>query len=753
MPPTQENRLIAIDTPLGPNVLLLRGFTGHEAISRLFGFELDLLSIDPEIKFEDIIGQKVTIRVRLGKEKERFFHGVISRFMQTGSDVGMANYRATMVPALWFLTRTADCRIFQNKKVPDIIQEIFKENGVTDIKTVLKATYEPRDYCVQYRETDFNFVSRLMEQYGIFYFFEHEEKKHTVVLSDDLSAHQPCPEQSKVSWNPHGSDNLDEDVITSLQWEETFRFGKYAVTDYNFETPSTSLRSEVKTQIDVGGNDKYEIYDYPGEYGKKAEGDGIAKIRMQEEEAQYKLISGSGGARVFTTGYKFTLQDYVRKDVNGDYVLTQVQHVASVGNAYTAGAAGGGNESDYSNSFICIPAKRPFRPPQVTPKPMVQGPQTAVVVGKSGEEIWTDKYGRVKIQFHWDRYGKMNESSSCWTRVSQNWAGKNWGAMFIPRIGQEVIVEFLEGDADQPIITGRVYNAEQTVPYALPANQTQSGIKSNSSKGGGGSNEWRFEDKKGSEEIYLHGQKDWTIAIENDKNQTVGHDETLSVGNNRTKKVKVDQSEDIGSNKKIHVGATHTETIDSDKTMTIGGNHTETISGNETITVKTASAHTIALARALTIGAAYQVSVAAAMNETIGGAKAEEIGAVKSVNVGVSSSENVGTNKSTDAGGSISEKAGEDISEDAGNNISENAGKDVSTSAGKNIACKAGENVSISAGKKMMLTAEDEITLKTGDATIVMKKNGNITIKGNKISIKGDGDIVIKGSKIGLNPS
>ena len=744
MPPTQENRLIAIDTPLGPNVLLLRGFTGHEAISRLFSFELDLLSADPEIKFENIIGQKVTIRVRLGKEKERFFHGVISRFMQTGSDVGLANYRATMVPALWLLTRTADCRIFQSKKVPDIIQEIFKENGVTDIKTVLKASYEPRDYCVQYRETDFNFVSRLMEQCGMFYFFEHEEKKHTVVLSDDLSAHQPCPEQSKVSWNPHGSDNLDEDVITSLQWEETFRFGKYAVTDYNFETPSTSLRAEVKTQIEVGGNNKYEIYDYPGEYGKKAEGEGIAKIRMQEEEAQYKVVSGSGSARVFTTGYKFTLQDYVRKDVNGDYVLTQVQHVASVGSTYTTGAAGGGNESDYSNSFICIPAKRPFRPPQVTPKPMVQGPQTAVVVGKSGEEIWTDKYGRVKVQFHWDRYGKMNESSSCWTRVSQNWAGKNWGAMFIPRIGQEVIVEFLEGDADQPIITGRVYNAEQTVPYALPANQTQSGIKSNSSKGGGGSNEWRFEDKKGSEEIYLHGQKDWNILIENDKGQTIGHDETLEVKHNRTKKVGVDQSEDIGSNKKIHVGATHTETIDSDKTMTIGGNHTETISGNETITVKTASAHTIFLARALSVGAGYQVTVGGAMNESIVGLKAEEIGAVKSVNVGGNSSENVGANKSVDAASNISENAGKDISM--------SAGKNVAISAGDNMSGTAGKDVSISAGKKMILSAADEITIVTGSASIVMKKNGDITMDGKKFTITASGNVVVKGSKIELNP-
>jgi len=739
---TQENRLIAIDTPLGPDVLLLRGFTGHESISRLFSFELDLLSTDPEIKFEDIIGQKVTIRVRLGKEKERFFHGIISRFMQTGSDVGLANYRATMVPALWFLTRTADCRIFQSKKVPEIIQEILKENGVTDIKTVLKATYEPRDYCVQYRETDFNFVSRLMEQYGIFYFFEHEEKKHTLVLSDDLSAHQPCPEQPKVSWNPHGSDNLDEDVITSLQWEETFRFGKYAVTDYNFETPSTSLRAEVKTQIEVGGNSKYEIYDYPGEYGKKAEGDGIAKIRMQEEEAQYKVLSGSGTARVFTTGYKFTLQDYVRKDVNGDYVLTQVQHVASVGNTYTTGAAGGGNEDDYSNSFTCIPAKRPFRSPQVTPKPMVQGPQTAVVVGKSGEEIWTDKYGRVKVQFHWDRYGKMNESSSCWVRVSQNWAGKNWGAMFIPRIGQEVIVEFLEGDPDQPIITGRVYNAEQTVPYALPANQTQSGIKSNSSKGGGGSNEWRFEDKKGSEEVYLHGQKDWNILIENDKGQTIGHDEKLEVENNRTKKVGVDQSEDIGSNKTIHVGANHTETI--------GGNMSLQVDGNKTESIHLASVETIALAKALTIGAAYQVSVGAAMNETVVGSKTEEVGAFSAEVVGGNKSEAIGGNKSETISGNKSLSTTKNLTETVGKSRTITITEDLKEDVGGKRTEQVTKEYVLNA-KKIQLVGEDQIVFKTGDAEITMKKNGDIEIKGKKIQIKGSGDVIVKGSNVKQN--
>lgn len=272
MPHTQETRLIGIETPLGKDILLLRGFSGQEGISRLSNFDLDLLSHDPDIKFEDIIGKRVTLRVTLGSDKKRYFNGFISRFMQTGSDRGLANYRATMVPWLWFLTRTSDCRIFQKKTIPDIIEQIFKDLGFTDYKLQLQGSFEPRDYCVQYRETDFNFVSRLMEQYGLLYFFEHEKGKHTLVIANDPSAHQSCPEQKEAKWEAQGSGALAEDVITSWQWEQTLRPGKYAVTDYNFETPSTSLDAEMKTTIEVGGNSKFEIYDYPGEYTKKKKG-------------------------------------------------------------------------------------------------------------------------------------------------------------------------------------------------------------------------------------------------------------------------------------------------------------------------------------------------------------------------------------------------------------------------------------------------------------------------------------------------
>jgi type VI secretion system secreted protein VgrG len=496
---TQENRLIAIDTPLGKDVLLLREFQGHEGLSQLFRFELDLLSTDPEIQFKDIIGKRVTIRLAIGDETERYFNGFISRFVLTGSDTGLVNYRATMVPWLWFLTRTSDCRIFQNKTVPNIVQQIFKEMGFADVEVQLKGTYEPREYCVQYRETDFNFVSRLMEQYGIYYFFKHTKEKHTLVLGDTPGTHPEFSGQKKFPWLPQGSDVIS-DVLTTVYWEQSFRPGKYALSDYNFEAPSTSLSVEVKTTVEVGGNSKYEIYDYPGEYEKKAQGEQLAKIRIEEEEAQHFILSSTSTCRAFTSGFKFELEEYWRKDLNTVYVLTQVSHQATVGSTYSSGKSTE-READYSNTFSAIPYKIPYRPARLTPKPIIQGVQTARVVGTSGEIIWCDKYGRVKVQFFWDREGKWDDNSSCWIRTSQNWGGKGWGGVFVPHLGQEVIVSFLEGDPDRPIITGRVYNAEVMPPLALPAAAEQSIIQDH------GGNKILMTGVEGSQQMQFYSPK------------------------------------------------------------------------------------------------------------------------------------------------------------------------------------------------------------------------------------------------------
>ena len=574
---TQENRLISIDTPLGGDVLLLQGFTGHEAISRLFNFHLDVFSTKENISFQDIVGQQVTIRVSLADNSERYFNGYVSRFAQSGRDTRFTHYQMEVVPWLWFLTRIADCRIFQNMTIPDIIQQVFKSRGYSDFSLSLTGSYDPREYCVQYRETDFNFVSRLMEQYGIFYFFQHNDGKHTLVLADSNSAYQPCPGQATAHYTQSGSAVETEDATTAWNIEQELRTGKYSLNDYNFTTPSTSLMASESTVYSVGGNGKFEIYDYPGEYFTPAQGTTLAKTRMEEEEASHLVISGSSVCRAFTSGYKFDLEDHYRDDMNDSYVLSEVQHVASAGSTYGHGESAGGPQ--YSNHFTCIPASVPFRPARVTPKPFVQGPQTALVVGKAGEEIWVDSYGRITVQFYWDRQGQKNEKSSCWIRVSQPWAGQAWGSMWIPRIGQEVIVSFIEGDPDRPIITGRVYNAQQTVPYALPDNQTRSTFMSRSSKGGGSSNynEFRFEDKMGSEQIFMNAEKDMDLRVENDSREFIGANRHLIVTTN--------QQEQVQADKHLHVEGNQFEKIDTDMSMQIGGDQKEKTTGDKSIEV------------------------------------------------------------------------------------------------------------------------------------------------------------------------
>lgn len=618
----QDGRLFSLNTPLGKDVLLLKDITGEEGISGLYSFHLNLLSENHSISFKDIIGKNVTISIALADGKTRYFNGIVSEFSQSHAgesgkaDILLSYYTATVVPWLWLLTRTTDSRIFQNLTVPEIVEKIFVEKKLKDFKLKMKDTYEKREYCVQYRETDFNFISRLLEDEGIYYFFQHEDGKHTLILADDPGDHQPCPEQVTARCRPHEGGIYDEDMIDTLLVKQEIRAGKYTLNDYNFEMPNTNLKTEVPSNQKLGPEER-EYYDYPGGYGKKSDGDRLANIRMQEEEARITTFHGTCNCRAFTSGYRFRLEDFYRDDMNNkEYVLTGIRYEGS--QTYSTGDSEA--EQTYKNEFTCIPFDVPFRPQRRTPRPVLEGVQTAIVVGPKGEEIYPDKYGRVKVQFHWDRLGKNDENSSCWVRVSQVWAGTGWGAMFIPRIRQEVIVDFLEGDPDRPIITGRVYHGNNKPPYPLPAEKTKSTIKSNSSQGGGGFNELRFEDKKGSEEIYLHGQKDWTIAILNDKNQTIGHDETLKVSNNRTKKVGVNQSETIGANKTIKVGANHTESIGANMTLSVGANKTDTTAIN--------TAETIGAAKELTIGGLYQVSVGGEHNEIVAKAyklKAKEV--------------------------------------------------------------------------------------------------------------------------------
>jgi len=735
MPLKQAQRRLAVKTPLGDDVLALTAFAGHEEMSRLFAYQLDFISDNTSVSATQIVGKNVTISVALADDSPRYINGFVTRFFAGDEDVeGRRNYRAEIVPWLWFLTRTSDCRIFQTKSAPDIIQQIFKDLGFSDFQVQLSGKHPPRDYCVQYRETDFNFVSRLMEEEGIFYFFKHEQGKHTLVLADQKSAYVDCKE-NQVDYPRDPGSRAKEDHLTHWEHGYEFRTGKWAQTDYNFETPSTKLMTNESTTVSLPDAKKYEFYDYPGAYAKKDDGSGLTKLRMEEEEVEYDVVQAASNCRSFTPGGKFKVRHHIAKSEEGKgFVIASIQHAAR--EHYETGEEG---DFDYHNSFTCIPDSVVFRPARATPRPMIHGVQPAVVTGPGGEEIYPDKYGRVKVQFFWDREGKHDDKSSCWIRVSQDYAGKAWGSVTIPRIGQEVLVSFLEGDPDRPIITGRVYNAEQTVPYPLPSKKMVSGLKSNSTPGGGGYNEYIFDDTKGNELIREHGQfdKDSTIEhdlrehVKRDRHRDVTHDETILIGNDQTETVKQDRhlyvnrdkTEKVDRNKSVHVLQNHTEQIDGAMSITISETLTESVLINYAETVGGAMELTAGGVIALTAGAAMALTAGAVLSESIGGDKAQNIGGNKTVSVEKDLTESIKQNKTVNI-----EK---DLTEKVEGQHREEVTKDYMVKA-----------------KKIQLTADDEVSIKAGDAEITMKKNGDITIKGNKINIKGDGDVIIKGSKI-----
>jgi type VI secretion system secreted protein VgrG len=612
--PTQENRQLVVDTPLGKDVLLLTGFYGHEEISRLFQFRLQMLSEKDPIEPQDIVGKNVTCTVKLSDGKPRPFNGLVSRFFAGSAETGFRRYTAEVVPWLWFLTRTADCRIFQNKSIPEIIEQIFKDLGFKDYEMgEVKGSHPKWEYCVQYRETDFNFVSRLMEHAGIFYFFRHETGKHTLVMADQKGAYKFCPEKDVEHEHSFGS-RFITDRITSWDHQFEFRPGKWAQTDYNFETPHTNLASTANSVVKQPGTEGYEIYDYPGEYKTKAEGDAQTTVRMEEDETPYQVTHASSTCKTFTCGGKFTLSRHdIKDEVGKTYVITSITHSAMEPATY-------GEESDhtmdYRNSFMCIPETVSFRPARTTPKPMIHGVQTAVVVGPAKEEIWPDEYGRVKVQFFWDREGVRNEKTTCWIRCMQTSAGRLWGSMFIPRVGQEVIVAFHEGNPDRPVITGLLYNAEQMPAYELPGEKTKSYIKTNSSLGGEGFNEWRFEDKKDKEQIFIHAQKNMDIRVLNDSLERIFGNRHQIIGWEKDGKKGGDQREMIYQDKHLDVKRDHVEHIEGNVQLLIGKGDAQA-GGNLDIVVEKDKKELLG---------ANQIVVKKNRNETIDGSQSLTVG-------------------------------------------------------------------------------------------------------------------------------
>ena len=740
----QSDRLIRMTNgPLGDDEVVVTSFAGREAMSRLFSFQVEFISSRLDLKPKDIIGKEVGIELDRRDSNgvalsPRVFHGYFNKFAagsavltETGTHK-YRHYRAEIVPWLWFLTQTARCYLFfpekEEKSIFEVIEAVFARakgelhvNPTNDLSGIADLKKRKVKHCVQYRETDFDFVSRTMEQYGVFYYFEFAEGKHTLIL-DMKKNYAQCEESEVFIPSSLGSHAL-EDHVTDWQHGYDFVSGKWTHTDYNFEEPAASLLATVPKlpAIDLPPSTKYEVYDYPGEYAKKADGDVDARTRQEEEETPHNVVEGSSTCKTFTPGHIFTLTDPPDEEATsekGSYVLTAVTHTARQPSDGSLDAVDAG----YNNQFTCIPDSVQFRPERITPRPVISGVQTAVVVGPPGEEIYTNQYGEVRVQFYWDREGKKDGKSSCWIRVSSPWAGSGWGAVHTPRIGQEVVVEYLEGDPDRPLITGRVWNDEQQPPFGFPAGAVVSGIKSDTHKGDG-YNELAMDDTAGNELIRTHAQFDQDTTVENDQRSTIH--------NNRTDQVDVDDSESVGNNQTLAVGVDRNKTVGSNETIAIGANRTSTVGGSESATVAMQRTHAVGINETIAVGGAQEVA--------IGGLQAIVVGAVQSTNVGANQSTAVAGNRSVGVGGNQSTNVGK--------NESTSVGQDESRSVGSNRTTSVAEDDALTVGKNYVLTAGDSITIKTGKAMLVMKKDGTIALKGKDLLIEGSGKIDIKASK------
>jgi type VI secretion system secreted protein VgrG len=601
-------RLVDATTPLGA-ALWFREMRGTEALSSLFEFDVTFHSKQHGLSAKAMLGKDVTLKLETeGGAGVRHFNGICTRFAGGGREGEHLLYTARLRPWLWLAGRRSDCKIFQFKKVPDIISEVLGKYGYALVPK-LKKTYREWDYCVQYQETDLNFVMRLMEHEGIYFYFEHQDGSHTLVLADDTSCHSPLPGKPSIKYL--GIDAVtvaDEEHFRSWRVLEEVNSGEYITDDYDFANPRGDLTTKRKNPLGHT-HDAWERYTWPGGYVKYGDGETYSGVRLESLEAEHERTQGETSVRTMAPGYLFNLERCPRADQNREYLSLAVDYHFRDNARMSAGSGAG--DSIWELLVTGHPTSLPFRPQQVTPKPLTHGPQTAVVVGPAGEEIYTDKYGRVKVQFFWDRYGKKNENSSCWVRVSQPWAGEKWGFVHIPRIGQEVIVDFIGGDPDYPMITGRVYNADQMPPYGLPDNKTASGMKSRSSKGGGPTdfNEIRMEDIKGKEQLYVHAQRNLDGVVEanesrvvgNDRNTRIGHNDSRFVANddkhviaaNQALQVQVNQSVAIGGNQDVSVGGQQSNMVGGSRTQSVGAvlkektgsDHRESVGGKHTFTV------------------------------------------------------------------------------------------------------------------------------------------------------------------------
>jgi type VI secretion system secreted protein VgrG len=694
---------ITMDLPAAGQSLQFRSMVASEELGRDFTYELELISDDSGLRPDDLLGKGMTVNLELRDGGLRHFNGHISDFSLVGSVGEFVAYSVVLRPWLWLLTQTASCRIFQHLSVPEMVRNICREHGFTDIEDRLSASYPQHDFTVQYRETDFNFISRLLEREGIYYYFKHTKDKHVLVLTDSYGGHDVLTGCERLPYYPPDAQRrAGLEYVDSWQTKHRVEAGSYSLTDFDFERPTADLLTKFSAPH-AHAHATFEVFDYPGPYTQRKQGEDYTRVRLEERHATRSVALGSTNARSIAVGNFFALYEHPLGAQNREYLIVSARHALRTHDPRSGAEF---EESEVHRcQFSVIESSRPFRSARLARTPAVLGPQTAVVVGKAGEEIWTDHHGRIKVKFHWDRASANDETSSCWVRVSQNWAGSGWGSMHIPRIGQEVIVDFLEGDPDRPIVTGRVYNGDNPVPFALPANQTQSGVKSRSTKEGGPDhfNAIRFDDKKGVEQVYLQAERDLHVFAKNDESREVGRDQNVVIGHDRI------------------------QTVRNNETLAIEGSRSETVTNQQTTA--------IGAARATTVGTADSLTVDGIQTITVGGARSISVGGIETTLVEGSRSIDVGGNQSISISGSRSEQVAK--------------GENVSIRGERSQSVRKDDVLDV--GGKLTINVADEIVLKTGSAILTMKSSGVITIQGKSIELDGSSKVAVKGSKVTQN--
>ena len=701
-------RTIDVTTPI-PGLIFER-MQGEERLGRPFDFHVDLLGKDANIKLSDAIGRPLTVALSMGSATPRYFNGIITHFSQVGWTGDLFRYSARVQSWLWLLTRTTNSRIFQQQDYPtllDVLEEIFDEHGFSgdvDDSGIDKGQHLCPEFLVQYNESDYAFVCRILERAGIYFSFDHADGKHTLVMHEGI-AQKPVPGYETIPFYSPGSGSAspdrDHQFIQAWSMSVEVRAGAYVAKEFDFEQPATPLLSAARSATDNPYGDQ-EMFEFPSRYIDKDERQRYVQRRLEEQQLSYEIADGMGNARGITPGKLFSLTDHPTLDQNRKYLVIGAAYVLTQSTNATSADDGA---DEFTCHLTAVDAAVVFRTPVTTPRPRVQGPQTAIVTGPENEEIWTDKYGRVKVQFHWDRLTGGDENSSCWVRVSQVWAGAKWGAMHIPRIGQEVIVDFLEGDPDQPIITGRVYNKSQMPPYDLPGNQTQSGIKSRSTPKGTPSNfnEIRFEDKKGHEELFIQAERAQTTLVKGSQSISVGGDRSVSVTGKETI--------DVKKTRTTTVTLKETEHFKDAREMNVDLTDTETITGKMTGTYK----------------AGRELTVTQFDDTTVNGG-----------------------NKNTTVHGQFNITADEHFKVMQGGDQLYINGQFYVESVGEVQLKNKQSQIDLNAGV-LKITSATEITLTCGSSSISLKSDGTITVSGVKVTVTGTAEVDVNGAQVKLN--